>query len=281
MRYNAPAVGVFDRVNAGPPAHFTKEIHLMSVRKPKAPTAAQANKATNKRLTVADKQTTATAETERNVNNSAIILVTMLSVSELHPSGWNPNVMSEAEYRAYVQEVQILGKIPKPIVVIRVENGYLIVDGEHAWKAATEAGFTEVPCEVIDVDRFEAMRQTLARNRHGENNPVLLGCLYELMGKERKLSNRKLADQLGVSEGTIRNHRDYAKAAKLRNRYAPEGADELISGLNTKQVAAYLSLKDKGNEWLDAGAKLAHVEQLIALKSNVKEIDSSATAAGS
>ena len=70
------------------------------------------------------------------------------------------------------------------------------------------------------------------------------------MLKERKLSNRKLADQLGVSEGTIRNHRDYAKAAKLRNRYAPEGADELISGLNTKQVAAYLSLKEKGNEWL-------------------------------
>ena len=97
----------------------------------------------------------------------------MLSVSELHPSGWNPNVMSEEEYRAYVQEVQLLGKIPKPIIVIRVENGYLIVDGEHAWRVATEAGFTEVPCEIIDVDHFEAMRQTLARNRHGENNPVL------------------------------------------------------------------------------------------------------------
>ena len=185
--------------------------------------------------------------------------------------------MSEEDYRAYVQEVQLLGKIPKPIIVIRVENGYLIVDGEHAWKAATEAGFTEVPCEVIDADRFEAMRQTLARNRHGENDPVLLGRLYELMLKERKLSNRKLADQLGVSEGTIRNHRDYAKAAKLRNRYAPEGEDELISGLNTKQVAAYLSLKEKGNEWLDAGTKLAHAEQLIAPKSDVKEVISSAT----
>ena len=43
-----------------------------------------------------------------------------------------------------------------------------------------------------------------------------LARVYALMAKERKLSNRELADFLRISEGSVRNALSYAKAAKLQ-----------------------------------------------------------------
>ena len=225
-----------------------------------------------------DKQTMAAAINAESNVSTGIIVITMLAVSELRPSGWNPNVMTAEQFSTYLQEVKTKRKIAKPIVVVQGKKGFIIVDGEHAWKAAKEAGLTHVPCEIVDIKLFEAMRQTLVRNRHGENNPVLLGRLYERMLKAGKLSNRELADQIGgVTEGTIRNQLKYATAAKLRNDYAPDGADELISSLTSKEVTAYLNLKDKGDEWLDSEGSLEDAEKLMAPKSDTNAASDSAT----
>jgi len=187
----------------------------------------------------------------------------MLPVAELPTSGWNPNRMSESEYADYIEDVRRLGKPPKPIVVTPDKPGYMIIDGEHGWRASKDVGLVEVPCEIVQVDPFEAMRQTLTRNRHGKNDPVLLGRLYERMEEERKLSNRALAKELHVAEGTIRIYLEYAKAAKARNSYAPHDADQRISRLSVRQVTAYLALpEDQRNEWLDSGASLEAAEQL-------------------
>src|SRR5947209_8246979 len=83
---------------------------------------------------------------------SASITVTMLPVGKLKPSGWNPNAMADKEYAAYREEVKRLGKLPKPIVVIPDGSRYEIVDGEHGWRAAKDNDFTEVPCEIVQVD---------------------------------------------------------------------------------------------------------------------------------
>jgi ParB-like chromosome segregation protein Spo0J len=171
--------------------------------------------------------------------------------------------MTPEEFAAYREEVRRLGKPPKPVVVIRdPTGGYLIVDGEHAWRASMDVGLAEVPCEVIQADTLEAMRQTLARNHHGKNDPLLEGRVYERMMEEGKLAIRALARELGVTDGTIRNHLKYVEAAGVRNRYAPADADRLIGGLSIEQVKAYLALpEDKRDEWLDSGASLKEAEQ--------------------
>src|SRR5688572_15194569 len=95
-----------------------------------------------------------------------------ISILDLHPNGYNPNEMSDAEFAELVAEVRHLGRIPKPVIVRPNAAGYVIVDGEHGWRAAKEAGFETVPCEVVDIDDFEAKRQTYKRNQHGTHNPV-------------------------------------------------------------------------------------------------------------
>ena len=206
------------------------------------------------------------------------IILKMLPIDKIRPNGWNPNQMCRADLKKFRKEVKRLGRLPKPIVVSQVEADYIIVDGEHGWMAAKLAGLTHVPCEVLLVDRFEAMRQTYVRNRHGTDDPLLLGRLFATMLAERKgLSNRRLAKELGCTEGTIRNHLNYVEAAKVRNGYAPGVADEEISLLNVKQVGVYLKLPtETRNEWLDAGADLqtARLYRIVITPSNETQASS-------
>ena len=187
----------------------------------------------------------------------------MLPVSSLSANTYNPNVMTDDEFAELVAEVRHLGRLPKPVVVQSRGEGYLIVDGEHGWRAAKDVGLTDVPCEVIDVDDFEAMRQTFKRNLHGTHDPVRLGQMFQRMKASRRLSQRRLAKAVGISEGTIRNSVIYAEAADLRNRYARDqvtavGADEgELSRLTVRQVRHFVGLPQSiANIWLNSGANL-------------------------
>src|SRR5262249_40349201 len=144
------------------------------------------------------------------------------------------------------------GGISKPIVVRPEGQAFEIIDGEHCWEAAKVLGFKDVPCEVVVIDEFEAMRQTYKRNCHGTADPVLLGCLFVLMMESKNLSMRKLAKEMNVTEGTIRNYLDFEKAARVRNGYVSGQGDEQVAGLTVKQVRQYLELPEKERDkWLD------------------------------
>jgi ParB/RepB/Spo0J family partition protein len=197
------------------------------------------------------------------------IQVSMIPIDRLRPSRWNPNVMTAEQEAELLKEIRRLGRPPKPIVVRARGKRYEIVDGEHAWKAARACELQEVPCEIIDADDFEAQRQALTRNRHGENDPVKLGRLFQRMMQQRSLSQRGLGTEIDLSEGTIRNFVMYAEAATLRNSYAREhaegrqvSADAEIAPLSVRQVRAYIELpEDQRDEWLDAGANIQDAEQ--------------------
>src|SRR5262245_17761569 len=170
----------------------------------------------------------------------------------LDPNDYNPNRMTEAEFNELFVQVTRLGRLPKPIVVR--PNGkagrYLIVDGEHGWRAAKKAGFKTIPCELIEADDFEAMRQTYKRNQHGTHVPILLGQFFQRMMKERDLSQRALAKEIDVSEGSIRNALQYVHAASVRNDYAWEK-------LTVRQVRLYNFLpRAIGDLWIDTGANV-------------------------
>lgn len=202
------------------------------------------------------------------------VVTCVLPVEALHPNDYNPNRMTQAEHAELLAEVRHLGRVPKPIVVRPAGDGYVIVDGEHGWRAAREAGLAEIPCEVIVVDDFEAMRQTYKRNQHGTHNPVLLGRMFRRMLAERELSNRSLAAEMEVSEGTVRNALLYAEAADARNSYAAEpdqaawrdqwsenvqlpSPDDEVARLSVRSLREYLRLPPPiGDIWVSAGADL-------------------------
>jgi len=177
-------------------------------------------------------------------------MITSMRLEDLHPNDYNPNTMTKEEFAELVAEIRHLGRLPKPVVVRPDGDGHVIVDGEQNWRAAREAGLAEVACEVIAADDFEAMRQTYKRNQHGTHDPLLLGRMFRRMLEARGLSQRALAEEITVSEGTVRNALTYAEAADLRNSYAFEK-------LSVRQVRTYLRLpRALGDLWLDSGAAL-------------------------
>jgi len=171
-----------------------------------------------------------------------------IEIKKIKPNDYNPNEMTRKEFNECKREIKHLNKLPKPVIVRPIDGEFVIVDGEHNWRAAKELGFTEVPCEIIQVDDAEAMRQTYKRNRHGTFNRIKLGKMFERVMKETDWSLRKTAKEYDISDGTIRNAFLYLKAKELRNSYAFED-------LTIRQIRIYLDLapviRDK---WLDAGA---------------------------
>jgi ParB/RepB/Spo0J family partition protein len=187
----------------------------------------------------------------------------MLPTEKVLPNDWNPNQMRQEEFTHFTEVVRERKHLPKPIIVVKEANGYQIVDGEHGHRAAQEAGLAEVPCQVLALDQFERMLQTYQRNIHGRANPVLQGRLFERMREIRQLSNRQLAQQIGLSEGSIRNYLLYSEAMEVRNRYAaPKGRTEKevveeIASLPLQAVRAYLEVPDAIRDaWLDHGGSL-------------------------
>lgn len=201
-----------------------------------------------------------TEETAGPATEDRAPTVALLPTSSLQPDDYNPNRMTADEFAELVEEVRHLRRLPKPVVVRPAEAGYLIVDGEHGWRAATEAGLGEVACEVIDADDFEAMRQTYKRNQHGTHDRVALGQMFRRMLGDRGLSNRELAKEISVSEGTIRNTLIIAEAAELRNGYAGPKYETAAHGdywfekMTTKQARLYVVLPEGIRDaWLNAG----------------------------
>jgi ParB/RepB/Spo0J family partition protein len=194
-----------------------------------------------------------------------VAVIHTLPIGSLKANDYNPNRMTTDAFAELVAEVRHLGRLPKPLVVRPDGSGYVIVDGEHGWRAAKDVGLEEVPCEVIDADDSEAMRQTYKRNRHGNDDPVQLGRMFRRMMDAHGYTYRVLAKEIKVSEGTIRNALIYAEATVLRNSYArrdaaskdPETAKRQIANLTVREVRAYLQLPPIiANLWLDSGADL-------------------------
>jgi ParB-like chromosome segregation protein Spo0J len=98
----------------------------------------------------------------------------------LEPAAYNPNQLTDEQFKQLVAEVRHQRRVLKPIVVHKDRNSrHVIVDGEHNWRAAREAGLVEVPIEEIGDDEYlnaaAVRRQTFLRNKRGSYHNVKLG----------------------------------------------------------------------------------------------------------
>ncbi len=98
------------------------------------------------------------------------------------PNDWNPNRMTGLKYDSLVHNLREGGWVDsEPLLVWRTNNRgkvmNVIIDGEHRWKAAREAGITKGPMVFLDGltrDRAIALTISLDNNR-GAPNPERLG----------------------------------------------------------------------------------------------------------
>ena len=151
----------------------------------------------------------------------------------------------EEELQALADSISVHGVI-QPLTVRELPSGYYqIIAGERRWRAARQAGLSEVPVVVIEADDKKAMELALIENLQRQDlNPVEEALGYQSLINEYGLTQEETAARVGKSRPAVAN------ALRL------------------------LSLCDEVLELLKTGAITAgHARAILTLKSEKKQLE--------
>ncbi len=133
--------------------------------------------------------------------------------------------------------------IIQPILVRRLpEGGYRIIAGERRYRAAREAGLSELPVIVREVSETDAFEIALIENIQREDlNPVEEARAYQRLLTEHGLTQETMAQRVGKDRSSISN------ALRLL-KLPPEVHEQLASGALTVGHAKVLLGLDDAEE---------------------------------
>ena len=101
-----------------------------------------------------------------------------------------------------IREVGIL----QPIVVSKVDDGYVLVAGERRLRAARRAGLSEIPAVIRTVDDESSLTQALVENIQRENlTPLEEAAAYQQLLEDHGLTHDVIGMRVGKSRTTITN----------------------------------------------------------------------------
>jgi len=97
--------------------------------------------------------------------------------------------------------------VVQPIVVRPVDNErYEIIAGERRWRAAQQAGLSEIPVVVRDVPDKTAMAMGLIENiQRDDLNPLEEASALHRLLNEFELTHQQIAQAVGKSRTTVTN----------------------------------------------------------------------------
>lgn len=126
--------------------------------------------------------------------------VKVVNVSDIEPNKYNPNQMDHARFTTLRKEIREEGFL-QPLLLRANPNKkgkqYIIIDGEHRWKAAKSEGLTEVPAIIVNKDVPQSQIATINMNRlRGEFDSVKLAHL--IVDLNKTYSVEELEDKLGI-----------------------------------------------------------------------------------
>ncbi|MCL4743863.1 MAG: ParB/RepB/Spo0J family partition protein [Burkholderiaceae bacterium] len=125
----------------------------------------------------------------------------LVEIDDVEPNSWNPNDMEAEFFETIVQQVREEG-MHQPILCRlnpEKEGKFLIVDGEHRWRAAKIAGKKKIGIVVVPFDETRAKVRTLSMNSlRGQNIPIKLARL--LVDLHEEYTPQQIRAMTGIGE---------------------------------------------------------------------------------
>lgn len=153
----------------------------------------------------------------------------------------------------------------QPILVRETGNGrFQIIAGERRWRAAKQAGLTEIPAVVLDRDDLAVAEIALVENLQREDlNPIEEAGAFRSLSEEFGLTQEELSRRVGKSRSYIAN------ATRLIE--LPDEAKDLVSAgkLSAGHARTLLGLRDRAmiaplaKQCVAAGISVRELEQLV------------------
>ncbi len=130
-----------------------------------------------------------------------------IDIARVRPNPFQPRVdFNQQALEELKQSIQENGVI-QPITVRRVEGGFELISGERRVRASIEAGLTEIPAYVLNVESDRAMLElALIENVQRENlNPIEVALGYQRLIKECDLTQEEVSKKVGKDRSTVTN----------------------------------------------------------------------------
>lgn len=83
-------------------------------------------------------------------------------INNIKPNDYNPNVMNKHKFDTMVENIKTDGEMLQPILV---NKKFIIIDGEHRWKASKKAGLKEIWTVIAETTNEEAKLKTVSFNQ--------------------------------------------------------------------------------------------------------------------
>lgn len=132
-----------------------------------------------------------------------------LPVDEIIPNPDNPNEMNKKEFALLMDSIKQVGFIDPPQVIEQDDGRFMIVGGEHRWRAAVELGMKRIPVDVLmgdkwtDPDMLDFMTVRL-NVLHGKMNPEKFLKVYkracEKFGREEVAKYMGYTNEDGIKK---------------------------------------------------------------------------------
>ena len=176
----------------------------------------------------------------------------MLPIHKVEPNPGQPRQDFDPEELQALSESIAVHGIVQPLTVRELPGGfYQIIAGERRWRAARQAGLTEVPAVIMEADDKKTMELALIENLQRQDlNPVEEAMGYQSLMGDYGLTQEETASRVGKSRPAVAN--------ALRLLGLPASVLELVrSGkLSAGHARAVLSLKTPKQQE-DAAQKIA------------------------
>ena len=129
------------------------------------------------------------------------VALTRVVPSPLQPrSNFAPELLGEL-----VDSVRENGII-QPLIVRQVNGLLELIAGERRWRAAGQAGLTEVPVIVREATDLEVLELALVENlQRSDLNPIEEAQAYARLANEFKLKQEDIAKKVGKSRAAVAN----------------------------------------------------------------------------
>ena len=176
-------------------------------------------------------------------------------VDEIRPNPDQPRSRfddeSLAELAASFKEVGVL----QPIVVTRVDDGYVLIAGERRWRAAKQAGIDAIPAVVRGADGDSTLVEALVENvQRRDLTPLEEAHAYKQLLEDYGMTQEQVADRVGKSRPAVSNTLRLLQLPGPIQTMIDSGAlsaghARCLIGLDDQRYAIYLAEKASGEGW--------------------------------
>lgn len=131
----------------------------------------------------------------------------LLPISQVESCSTQPRKSFDPEALSDLADSIRVHGIIQPLTVRKLQSGYYqIIAGERRWRAAKQAGLTEVPAVIIEADDRKVMELGLIENLQREDlNPAEEARGYQVLMEEYGLTQEQVAEEMGKSRPAIAN----------------------------------------------------------------------------